>query len=199
MKTEEIKALCEKTTGLAYALGQEFGRKIPLKGLKSQAGAIDEQLLATILEEYREVVGNQYPSDPNFWRCQCENLYIVWNDGRIEKSDQVDYRCVGTTIDDWSDEDVYSGEIGWEDEEICPIASHFVSNADVKHLILLESRSSHLEGQQKKIESITIKVFYPNSEMDMTAIAREIMGIWDSDGAYGLQDYTYDLPQGEED
>ena len=198
MTTQEINVLCEKTTGLAYALGLEFGRKIPLDTLEWEAKTIDERLLATILEEYREVKGNQYPSDPDFWQYQCENLYIVWNDGRIEKSDQVDYRCVDIVTDDWSDY-VYSVEIDWEDEEIRPIASYFVSNANVKHLILLESRSSRLEGQQKKIESITIKVFHPNPEMDMTAVAREIMGIWETKGVYGLQDYRRDLLQGEED
>ena len=200
MKPKEINVLCEKTTGLAYALGQEFGRKIPLDALGSEESkAIDRQLLATVLEEYREREGNQYPSDPDSWRYNCESMYIVWSDGRIEKSDQVDYRCVGTTIDDWSGEEIYSGEIDWETEEICPIASHFVSNANIQHLILLESRSSRLDGQQKKIESITIKVFYPDSGLDITATSQKIMEIWESEGVRGLQDYTYNLLQGEED
>lgn len=199
MKREEINVLCEKTTGLAYALGQEFGRKIPLDALGSEEPkAIDRQLLATVLEEYREREGNQYPSDPDSWRYNCESMYIVWSDGRIEKSDQVDYRCVGTTIDDWSGEEIYSGEIDWETEEICPIASHFVSNANIQHLILLESRSSRLDGQQKKIESITIKVFRPESGLDITTTSQEIMEIWESDGVHGLRDYIEDLSLGED-
>ncbi len=191
MEREKIEALCEKTNGLAFGLGQEFGRKIPLDALESdEPKAINERLLATVLEEYREREGSQHPSDPVFWRYHCESMYIVWNDGRIEKSDQVDYRCVGTVIDDWSDEVTYSGEIDWETEEICPIASHFVCSADVKHLILLESRCSRLEGQQKKIESIKIKIFYPESGLDITATSQEIMKIWESDGIHGLRDYT---------
>lgn len=192
MKPEEINALCTQTIGLTHALQTEFGRSIPLSALNEVVRQpIDKRLLATTLQQYHEGEGYEFPGEPDLWKYNCENLYIVWNDGRVEKSNQVDFRCIWNTTDSWSGEEVASCETHEQDEEIHPVASHFADTSDIKHLILLESRSSQLGRQQKKIESITIKIYTPTQELDITATAQEIMEIWEE--GYGLQDYLNEL------
>lgn len=200
MEHHEIKALCNQHVGLRHALEEEFGNRIPFDALEVEpVGTINIKLLAATLREYREVKGTRYPEEPNLWQYQVENLYIVWDDGRVEKSDRVDYRCVGTVVDDWTGEsssyDIYTGN---EDEEAKPIASHFVTGADVKHLILLEHTSNRLEGGLKKIERVTIKIFTPDAGVDIVAQSRKIMEVWESEGHIGLSDYSED-PTWDED
>lgn len=195
MQQNEVHDLCKAHTGLGYALEKEFGNRIPLKALETKpVGAIDAKLLGTFLSEYRESEGTKHPNEPNLWRYQVESLYIVWSDGRIEKSDQVEYRCVGTVVDDWTGEassyEMYTGD---EDDEIHPVASHFVERADIEYLILLESRCSRLEGSQKKIENITITIFVPDAGTDITATSRGLMEAWESGGQCGLDDYLDSL------
>jgi len=191
MTPTEIEALCNNNTGLRHALVTEFGRSIPLKAITVEVTQpIDTKLLATTLRQYHEGEGYEHPGEPDVWRFLCESLYIVWDDGRIEKSTQVDFRSVWNTLDSWSGEEDGSLETTeMEDEETHPIASHFTKHADIKLLILLDSSARKFGHEQKKIESISIKVFIPNPGTDITATAQEIMKVWEE--GYGLQDYLF--------
>lgn len=194
MKQNEIQALLKTYHGLAHALEDAFGKRIPLDAVSAEpVQPIDTRFLATILEEYHEVEGSNYSDEPDLTRYQIPSLYIVWDDGLIEKSDQIDYRCVGTTYDGWSGEILCSGDISHEPEEAKPIGSHFVSKANVKHVILLESRSSRLDGEQKKIEAISIKIFVPHEDTNITATSQKIMEIWETYGSQELDHYLLDL------
>ena len=195
MTPKEIEALCTNTTGLRHALVTEFGRSIPLNKLTVEASQpIDIKLLATTLSQYHEGEGYEHHNENDIWRFKCESLYIVWDDDQIEKSTQVDYLSIWNTLDSWSGEEVHSVETSeMEDEETRPIASHFTEKANVEHLILLDSSARKFGHQQKKIESITIKIYTPHNGMDITAIAKEIMEVWEE--GHGLQDYLFRFSQ----
>ena len=188
----KIKDIYKKIEGLEYALENEFNRKVPfnLLGLIRHR-TIDIKLLTKVQEGYVKSESDQYSSYERTYSLK-ENLYIVWKDNKVEKSDKIDYQITYTTVDDWT------GEITSRDQsehwEIEPIASHFVKNDDIKHLILIESNSSkYLDEREEKFNSVKVKIFHPSSKINVTETSKSIMRIWESEGQSGLEDYIFNM------
>lgn len=170
MKTEEIIDLCTKIKGLDEALGAEFGRYVPLKGLSFDRELIDADFLARTLSEYKEGFCDEDNDYISIWRNRCESLHVVYEDGSLVKSEHVDYRAVGTNEDSWTGGSS-SHEIYWEDgeEEILPIANFFTSDRPIRHAILIKTTATIDRGKEK-IEAITITVYEPQSDTTETAV-----------------------------
>ena len=196
MKLEEIEAIWKAHPELRHALADAFGHKIPLGKLSLiPNGIIDSQLLRDNLEEYREISGTnaRFDSEEKVEK-RVPSLFVVWRDGAIEKITQVGYRCVGTTVDDWTNELVYSGEMECDEDNIKPIAHQFIDRNDVRYVIKLEKRSHCWLGENQQIDSLTMQLFFPSPDTDIQATARAIMASWEE---YGHTSYFEDEPQNE--
>lgn len=196
MELKEIEAICATCPELRHALADAFGHTIPLGKLSLKPdGIIDSSLLRETLEEYREISGTKalYDNEDKVEK-RIPFLYIVWQDGVVEKSSEVSYRCVGTTCDDWTGDVTHSGEMEWDEDATKPIAHHFISRADIRYLILLEKHSHGWVGTEQRIDSLTIELFFPRTEVNIPVTALSIMASWEE---YGHTDYFEDEPLNE--
>lgn len=191
MKLEKITETCKANPGLARILTDAFGHEIPLNKLSlNPDGIIDSSLLRETLEEYRGISGTnaRYNNDEKVEK-SIPTLFVVWEDGTIEKCTQVAYRCVGTTYDDWTGEITYSGEMEWDENETTPIAHQFTSRTDVRYVVKLEKQMVGWVGEKEEINSLTIELYFPNPDLNIQAIAQAIMTSFEE---YGHTDYFDD-------
>ena len=191
MKRNKIEDLFRKIKGLEYALENEFDRTVPFDVFDFvEFKTIDIKLLAEVLRKYVESESDQYSSYEHV-RCYNESLYIVWKNKKIEKSDKIDYQLTLITIDDWTKEMTFRDQS--EHWEIEPVASYFIDNDEIEHLILIQSESSNYTDERKKFTSVKVKFFCPSSKMNITETSKSIMKIWESEGPCGLDDHIFNI------
>lgn len=184
MERKEFEAICATYPELRHALADAFGHKLPLGKLSLKPnGIIDSHLLRNTPEEYQHVSGttSHFDRETKIEK-HIPSLFVVWGNGTLEKSTDVSYRCVGSTHNDWTNDCTYHGEMEWDENEVKPIAHHFINRRDVRYIILLEKMSHGWRGQAQQIDSLNIKMFFSSSVVDIQATARAIMSYWEEYG-----------------
>lgn len=195
MRASTFISWTKEFRGVATAVKKAGSNKITRELLKKIASIsverIDRRLLATILEEtYHNEFRDEF-KEATYYMVPC--LYIVWSDGRIERSDRILISEARSIYD--SGELIYSGP--WQEDIISqakakPIASYFTNRDDVKHLILLvKNGSSGYDGEDnfEEVDDIKIIVYKPQKDFDLKSVAREIMTVFAKGGEQGLSDY----------
>jgi hypothetical protein len=181
MNLDEITELLNTHPELRQILEDTFGRKILLRHLHLKpAGTINTDLMTQVLEEYRDISGtNSLYDREELVTKSIPTIHIVWENGAIEKSTHIGYRCVGSTYDDWTGDCTWSGDMEDDQEDALPVGHHFTTRADVKFVALLTKRSHGYTGKLQQIDELSIQLFFPTGDIDIQATALDIMNHWD--------------------